>query len=140
MRSWIPAVVGTILLAGCGGSGSPFETVPVSGKVSYEDGSTIPVPGMKLFFHPLVEPKDGKTPRNGQADVGPDGTFSNVTTMKYGDGLLIGKYSVALNCLEDGKPSKKIPSDYVFAAKTPLVVEVTSSGQVLEIKVPKPKN
>jgi hypothetical protein len=41
-------------------------------------------------------------------------------------------------CQEGGKLTPKIPMDYALPAKTPLVVEVTESGQFLEIKVPKP--
>jgi hypothetical protein len=47
-------------LAGCGGS-QPFSTVPVSGKVMYEDGSLIPAPQIQVMFVPQVPPVDKKT-------------------------------------------------------------------------------
>jgi hypothetical protein len=53
------SAVAALLLAGCGGTGNPFDSVPVSGKVTYEDGSVIPVQGMKVYFHCLEPPKDG---------------------------------------------------------------------------------
>jgi hypothetical protein len=128
----------SLLLAGCDGSGNPFDSVPVSGKVTYEDGSLIPVQGMKVYFHCLEPPKDGMHPRPATVGVGPDGTFKDVTTYKYADGLVLGKHKVSLVCQEGGKLTDKIPMDYALPAKTPLVIEVTESGQVLEIKVPKP--
>lgn len=125
-------------IAGCG-SGSPFKSVPVSGKVTYEDGTPIPVPGMKIYFHCLEPPKDGMHPRPATAGVGADGTFTDVTSYKFADGLVLGKHKVSLVCEEGGKLTPKIPGDYARPEKTPLVVEVTKSGQFLEIKVPKPK-
>ena len=128
----------TSLIAGCSNSGNPFTSVPVSGKLTFEDGTLIPVAGIKLFFHCLEPPKGNMHPRPAQVSVDADGTFKEVTTYKFGDGLVLGKHSVTVVALENGKPSKKIPSEYGFPQKSPLVVEVTSSGQFLEIKVPKP--
>jgi hypothetical protein len=132
--------VATLLLAGCGGTGNPFDSVPVSGKVSYEDGSLIPVQGIKIYFHCLEPPKDGMHPRPATVGVGPDGTFKDVTTYKYADGLVLGRHKVSLVCQEGGTLTTKIPKDYALPAKTPLVIEVTESGQFLEIKIPKPES
>jgi hypothetical protein len=138
-RQWFLAFsTFVVLLGGCDRSGNPFKSVPVSGKVSYDDGSLIPVQGIKVFFHSLEPPKNGLHPRPATVGVGPDGTFSDVTTYKYADGLVLGKHKVSLVCEEDGKLTKKIPREYAIPAHTPLVIEVTDSGQVLEIKVPKP--
>ena len=127
-----------IALVGCSGTGSPFDSVPVSGKVTYEDGSPIPVSGMTLYFFCQEPPQKGMHPRPASVSVGPDGTFDTVTTYKYGDGLVLGKHKVAIICHEQGKSSPKIPKGYDVALNTPLTVEVTHSGQVLDIKVPKP--
>lgn len=127
-----------LLLTGCG-NGSPFKSVPVSGKVTYEDGSAIPVAGMKVFFHSLEPAKDGMHPRPGTAGTGSDGTFTEVTSYKFNDGLVLGKHKVSLVCEEGGKLTNKIPIECARPEKTPLTVEVTKSGQFLEIKVPKPK-
>ena len=43
----------SVLLGGCSGTGSPFDSVPVTGKVAYEDGSPIPAQGIKVYFHCL---------------------------------------------------------------------------------------
>ncbi len=120
-----------ILLSGCNRSSSPFESVSVSGKVTYEDGSPIPV--TKLYFYSLQPPIDGMHPRPATVGVGPDGSFSDVTTYKYADGLVLGEHKVALF-----GDLKKLPKDCTDPTKTPLRVQITDSGQVLEIKVPKP--
>ena len=78
-----------LFLAGCGG-GDPFSYVKVSGKVTYEDGSLIPVESLELTFFPQSGPIDPKTyPRPGLAGVDKaTGTFSFVTSHKAGDGLV----------------------------------------------------
>ncbi|HEY4233634.1 MAG TPA: hypothetical protein VGM76_09415 [Lacipirellulaceae bacterium] len=126
------------LLTGCGSGGGPFSYVPVSGKVTYDDGSSIPVGGMKVYFHSLDPPSGEAHVPPGIASAGPNGAFENVTSHKYGDGLIKGKYKVTLVCEEAGKLTTKIPKDYERPDTTPLHVEITESGQVLEIKVPKP--
>ena len=130
----------TVAVEGCGGSATPFEAVPVSGKVVYDDGSPIPVPGMELSFHSMTPPKDGFYPRVGAANVGGDGSFAMVTSHKYADGLLPGKHKVVIISREGGQLTKKIPKECAVLSSTPIEVEVTESGQFLEIKVPKPKS
>jgi hypothetical protein len=39
------------LSTGCGGSGSPYDYVPVSGKVTYEDGTPLPIGGFVIKVH-----------------------------------------------------------------------------------------
>lgn len=124
--------------SGCG-SNSPFTSVPVHGKVTYDDGTLVPVAGIRIFFHSLEPPKNGMHPRPAQAAVGPDGTFKDVTSYKFADGLVLGKHRVSLVCEEGGKLTSKIPRDYALPEKTPLEIEVTESDQFLEIKIPKPK-
>jgi hypothetical protein len=133
--------IGTLsaVITGCGGTGSPFDSVPVSGKITYEDGSLIPAQGIKVYFHCLEPPINGMHPRPATVGVGTDGTFNDVTTYKYADGLVIGKHKVSLVCLEGGKLTPKIPKEYAVPATTPLRIEITEAGQTLEIKIPKPK-
>jgi hypothetical protein len=131
------------LLAGCGSSGEPYTPIRVSGKVVYDDGSPIPTPGMQLIFDPEAPPLDAKTfPRKGVADVGADGTFSQATTFKPGDGLIPGKHRVTIFAPEGsgpqgGKAKLKIPKECSDGATTPLLVD--TAVLPLEIKVPKPK-
>lgn len=91
-------VVSALLLCGivgCG-PGEPFEMLPVSGKVTYEDGSPISAARVEVVFESQAGPVDQKTyPRPGRAEVKvADGTFSAATSHKYGDGLVIGKHKV----------------------------------------------
>jgi hypothetical protein len=129
-------IVATMLASfnvGCGGSSSPFTFVPVTGKVTYEDGSPIPGGGIRIYFHSAEPPKDGMHVRPGVGSLAADGSFKDITSYKFADGLSYGKYKVSL-----ATDATKVPKDYTTPDKTPLIVEVTESGQVLEIKVPKP--
>ncbi|HVT29350.1 MAG TPA: hypothetical protein VHE81_15140 [Lacipirellulaceae bacterium] len=126
-------------LAGCG-SGTPWSPVPVTGKVTYEDGSVIPVKSMKLYFSPQTPPKDPKTyPREGVAiiDVA-TGSFQNVTTYKYNDGLIPGKHKVMVVAYDGERTlSPKVPKKCASFSTTPIVIDTATLP--LEIKVPKPK-
>ena len=56
---WAAACGGLCPLAGCGEK-DPFSYQKVSGKVTYEDGSLIPVPAIQLTFSPLAKSDDPK--------------------------------------------------------------------------------
>ena len=126
-------------LAGCGAK-EPFQHVPVSGKVTYDDGSLIPVDGLMLMFIPQTGPIDPKTyPRPGTAVVDKaTGTFSSATTHKANDGLVRGKHKVTLFA-PNNRPltPSVVPPEYGDPAKTPL--EVDTANQPFELKVRKPK-
>ena len=79
------------LLPGCVG-GDPFSYVPVSGKVTYDDGSKIPA-SMELKFLPISQQAlDAQTyPRSGSAVVDAEtGEYASVTSHYAGDGLVRG--------------------------------------------------
>ena len=138
-RSWTVAIaLFCAALLGCG-SGKPWGTVPVSGKVTYEDGSLIPVKSMRISFAPQTPPIDAKTfPRQGTAGVNvADGTFDKITTYKFADGLIPGKHKVVVIAMEDGRGlSEKIPKEYTTAGTTP--IEIDTADSPLEIKIHKP--
>ncbi|HEX3598687.1 MAG TPA: hypothetical protein VHU84_01020, partial [Lacipirellulaceae bacterium] len=90
----------------------------MSGKVTYDDGSAIPVPGMKIYFHSLEPPIGDMHARPGIGSVGPDGRFSDITTYKYADGVVLGKHTVTLVCEERGKLTTKIPKEYEHPQST----------------------
>ena len=77
------------LLAGCGYK-EPFKYVRVSGKVTYEDGTPIPLDGLILTFISQSPPVDAKTyPRPGVTFVDKKtGKFHAVTSHKANDGLV----------------------------------------------------
>jgi hypothetical protein len=130
-------------VAGCG-SGVPFDFVPVNGKVTYDDGSLIPADSILVTFNPIVEDLKTKTvPPGGQTAVNvQDGTFTNVSSHRANDGVAVGKHKVVVVAFRKGPngspvPSNAVPPAYRSTNSTPLEVEVSDSGQFLELKVSK---
>jgi hypothetical protein len=126
------------LLSGCGSSGSPFEYVKVSGKLSYEDGSPIPAEGIKLIFDSQAPPIGNAHPRQGSAMVNPAGEFKDITSYKYADGLVPGKHKVSILYATDAKGKLLVPPECTKANSTSLLVDTADSP--FDIKVPKPKS
>jgi len=119
----------------------PWDMVKVSGKVTYEDGTLIPASAIRLSFKSLAPPINSKVhPRPGRVSVNvEDGTFENVTTHKYGDGLIVGKHKVLVVALasESGQESSQVvPEDYTTSSATP--IEIDTADSPLHIKVAKP--
>jgi hypothetical protein len=127
-----------LLLAGCRGS-RPYSCVPVSGKVTYEDGSLIPADQIHLIFLSLAKPIDLKTtPKNGLADAkGRSGEFEFATTFAFRDGIIVGQHKVVVQCIRGGQLMRDlVPAEYGDAAKTPLTVR--SGESPFALTVPKP--
>jgi len=118
---------------GCG-SGAPFEYVPISGKVVYEDGS--PVTAGKVHFVSDAPAKDGMHPRTATAYINSDGTFDSVTSYKPGDGLIPGKHKVAIMFATDLNGKSLVPKKYESMVTSPLVIDTADAP--LLIKIPKP--
>jgi hypothetical protein len=116
---------------GCGGS-EPYKLIPVSGKVTYDDGSLISAARIELVFQPQAEPLDPKTfPRPGRAEVNPaDGTFSAATSHKYGDGLVVGKHKVKVIIYDQ----KETPTELQV---TPAEIEVARGQTEFDFQVKK---
>ena len=126
-----------LLLTGCGSE--PFPMVKASGKLTYEDGSPLPMKAgdtLGLVFLPQAPPRDPKThPRLGTAAVNPeDGTFPAATTHKYGDGLIRCTYKVSIFTGDTYSPA--VPREYCDPDTTPL--EVDASLQPMWIRIRKP--
>jgi hypothetical protein len=135
---YIAAVAAVAFAGGCG-SDTPWSPIDVTGKVTYEDGSLIPVQSMKLYFAPQTPPQDKKTfPRQGSVGVNvADGSFSHVTTYQYGDGLIPGKHKVIVVAYDGGRDlSPKVPRIYSSVTSTPL--EIDTANLPIEIKIRKP--
>jgi hypothetical protein len=122
-------------ISGCG-SDSPFDYVPVQGKVTYEDGSLIPG-SFQLRFQSLAPPIGTAHPRPAMAEVKSDGTFDVVTSYKYGDGLVPGRHKVVIAYATDAAGRSLVPEEYTTVMATPL--EIDTADSPLEIKVPKPQ-
>ncbi len=136
--SHVSFVLAVLLLAGC--SREPFAMEKVVGKVTYEDGSAIPVDRLCLIFTSQAEAVDAKThPRPATATVDKDtGAIQSVTSHKFGDGLVRGRHKVTLGVLGGGlPPASVVPPEYVDPARTPL--EVDTANQPFELMVRKPQ-
>jgi hypothetical protein len=121
---------------GCGGNDGGL--VPVSGTVTFDGGP--PPAGGFLSFVP-IERVAGKTSRPARATFQTDGTYV-ATSFEEGDGVLPGKYTVAVTCNSGPVDySKKdpfnaasyVPKDYQGEQ---LVVEEGSDAITLNIDVP----
>ena len=126
-------------LAGC--SGEPFKHVQVSGKVTYEDGTVIPVSVMELTFQPQAAAVDAQThPRPGHADVDvATGEFARATTRKPGDGLVAGRHKVKITAYDDTQQiSRAIPAEYTDISTTP--IELDTGDQPWNITIKRPSD
>ncbi len=85
--------------SGCGG-GSPFATVPVTGKVVFASGDSFKGYAMKSI---RFAPNDVNG-RVSSSTVQEDGTFA-LGTMKSSDGALPGKYSVTMTIMKNYPPA-----------------------------------
>lgn len=127
-----------LIVWGCG-SGDPFSYVPVNGKVTYDDDSLIPAEELLVTFLPQAEAIDAKThPRPGRARVDKaTGTFHEVTSHTYGDGLVRGKHKVVIIGGDQRPlPPNLVPLEYSDPDKSPLVVDTAEQPFVLQVKKP----
>jgi hypothetical protein len=125
------------LATGCGSDG-PYEYEKVSGKITYEDGSPIPLGMLRLRFVAQDAPQVENTfPRPAFAIANAQGSFDCATSYKYGDGLIPGRHKVAIEL--EGAPGGQIPvpKEYLSINTTPIVVDTDESP--FDIKVPKPQ-
>ena len=134
---WSALMLAGLLLTGSAGCGAidPWDEIPISGKVTYEDGTVIDAERLQLEFEPHAKSEDKKIrARPGEAEVNlADGTFSEATTSVAGDGLIPGRHTVTVSL-------------YSYKRKililTPLeIVQITSfdaRDNPTEMKVPPP--
>jgi len=126
-----------LLVAGCGHK-DPFDYVQVSGKVTYEDGSPIPIDGKRITFYPQGGSIDAKThPRPGMASVDKAGAFRSATSHLPNDGLVRGRHKVTL-LAGNGQllPPSVVPAEYGDPDKTPLEVDTAEQPFVLKVRQP----
>lgn len=134
----IRLILGLFLACSLGcGSGGPFQYVPVTGVVLYEDGSTLPAEGFQLNFFALdAAPVEGASPRPAIAHVNAEGKFDCVTSYKYCDGLVPGRHRVAFVVGKADGKQRFVPREYTSRVDSPLIVDTADAP--LEIRVPKP--
>ncbi|MCA9271017.1 MAG: hypothetical protein KDA41_21195 [Planctomycetales bacterium] len=113
-----------VLCCGCGGRG--IELVDVRGRITL-GGADMPAAGTLYFT--AVDPADGNSRRPATAQFATDGTF-RATSFDSGDGLIPGRYRVAVHCWEvapsmGGPPAKSyIPDRYTAVATSKLELDV----------------
>ena len=143
-RSGLPSFIGLLpallvlgSLSGCGGDA--YDTVDISGTVTYEDGSLIPAEQIMVEFNSQQKNLDEKTyPRIGKAEVNvKDGKFDVVSTYNFGDGVIVGEHKVVVKAYQNGAPSHKFfPKTYSDVTTTPLKITVGAERE-FPIKLPK---
>jgi hypothetical protein len=124
-----PVLTLAVLTAGCGDAGR-YKIVPVSGKIAYADGRTLP-PGTGLRF----DPAEGGM-RTASGVTGGDGSF----TIQHASGTAgaeVGKYTVVLIAPKDRPVEffRSVPRDY-YEGSGAFFVEVKEGMPPLELKVP----
>ncbi|HMO85142.1 MAG TPA: hypothetical protein PKC18_09510 [Lacipirellulaceae bacterium] len=118
-----------VALLGCGDSG---KYVPVSGTVSYVDGSAIELEMGSVTFTPV----DGAG-RAATGTLNPDGTF-RLTTEQPNDGAAPGEYKVTIQAVSDYREQTAVvAAQYGDPATTPLTATVDSSHRKFDFKVEK---
>ena len=128
-----------VSLAGC--SKTPYDIVPIHGKVTYKDGSLIPAGSVFLGFHPQVDPlKPSVHARPGLAELNSaDGTFAYASTCEHRDGVILGPHKVTVKVAgESPTGAGSIPPIYADPSTTPLQIEVTRRNQEVILEIDKP--
>lgn len=136
---YVLSILAIAALVGCGDNG-PFEYVPVSGKLTYEDGSLVTgAKNLRLGFISQEHQENlNQRPRPAKAPINlADGTFDHATSYKYADGLVPGKHLVVIVARGDrGGAAKVTKPEYTSAATSPLIVDTADAP--FHIKIPKP--
>lgn len=116
-------------LNGCGG-GSPYDTVPVTGKVELQGGGTLQGYAMKTIR--LMPNSTAADARGASGQVRDDGTFE-MGTMKGNDGAVPGKYTVTASIMKNYPPTDAdMKKSWVCE---PTEIEVTAGMEPITIKV-----
>jgi hypothetical protein len=136
------ALILAILLVATGGCRRhPYACVPVSGKVTYEDGSLIPAEKIRLVFISQAPPDDPKVPpRDGAAIVDvKTGTFDFARTFAAKDGIIAGEHKVLVQCFAGHEARRDlVSSQYDDRNNTPLKVNTSQSPFELKVRKPEP--
>lgn len=138
-RSAWPAglvVLLSCLLAGCGQSGP--DKIRVHGTITF-DGQAPPAEGVVLFRP--IKAAQGFPSRPGRANFTQEDGTLEATTIKPGDGLLPGTYSVSIECWrirpkDDGTPGVS----YVRKGFSPPDLEIKPGADPIKLNLDVPTN
>ena len=131
----LPAMIVATAIVGCG-SGLP-QTVRVSGRVTF-DGQAPPGPGT-VYFLPQ-EAGEGFPSRPATGDFDKEGHFK-AATFARGDGLMPGKYTMHIECIQtppnmEGKPVKShVPTKYQSAQTSGFKLDITPDMRSQEVNL-----
>lgn len=132
---FLPLVAVPCLL-GCGGSA--FRYASVSGQVTYDDGSRLPLEQVVLNFHSLEKQSHGpKVPPPGAVVLdAKTGRFRTGATKQSG-GLVVGRHRVTLH-LPGRKPLPQhiAAAEYADPSLTPLYVDTNDQPFRISVKRP----
>lgn len=140
-RPWRPllaAVCCMVLLSASGCHREGSELVPVRGMITFGGGSW-PKPGILYFTAESSAPGLPKRPALGGFDT--EGKLT-VSTAEKGDGLVPGKYRIAVECWEvppqmgtSPSPKSYVPMRYTSAATSGLTVTVEPGQKVVTLNL-----
>jgi hypothetical protein len=126
------------ILAGCSSNNDPYGYVKVSGTVTYDDGTNIPVGDLYLYFASEAPATGNLYPPQGSVKVEKDGSFRDVTSHTPLDGIVRGKHKVTLCGSNKSKlPESVVAPEYFDVKKSPLEVD-TAKPESFNLKVHKP--
>ena len=135
---------GMLVFVGCGQTASGLKTVKVSGKITYGGGEWPATAAPTLSFTPVAGSGGGDL-HNGSATVKTDGSFE-ATTSSPGDGLVPGKYQVAVQAwdppggLADNPNAKSlVPKQFESGATSGLTVDVPAGSAPVNVTWDVPK-
>lgn len=142
-RSIFQLALLTLGAVSLGCKGEMFPIVPITGKVTYDDGSLINAGMLQVQFVPTQEPVEGKfhPPQSGADVEVSTGEFKECRMRNGKLGVLKGKHKVLIISLsKDGfKKTFEVPKEYHSVETTPLTVDIEKKDQVVTLTVPKPK-
>jgi hypothetical protein len=131
---WLLSGIFVLAVVGCGRRGP--EIVPVEGRITFNGGAW-PKPGAIYFTLDPSEKTEFDRPASGVFDT--DGNVTNITSFKEGDGLIPGKYRVAIECwatpprMGGPQPKSHVPQRYHSPATSGLVVSVKPGQRVVRL-------
>lgn len=135
VRGWIRLAL-LLAVTGCGRP-APYQVVPVSGKVTYADGSAVSATEVRVAFVPQdVAPAGGAHPPMASGVVRADGTFRELTTYSFGDGAIVGQHRVTVVALDPlERPLDAVAAHYRSEETTPLTANVARGSRTFEFVV-----
>ncbi len=133
-----------IAVAGCGGAGPvEVEMVSVSGIVTYEDGTFPTASNRWISFEPVERMQGLDNPKkSARAQIDEKTGQFVMSTVRNGDGVIVGKYKVVFIIYDEREDGTKVPmvaEEFSKAQTTPIgEIDVTEAAEELKYTIRKP--